>query len=85
MNKSSCILLLVLATALVAQSAHLGQNENGIDIYTIDISKPAKYRFQEVSVAYKDRVKVVLEHYLSLVPDFLVDIVGYIGHAIQIV
>jgi hypothetical protein len=45
MNKSSCILLLVVATALVSNGAYLGKNENGIDVFSIDMNLDAKYRF----------------------------------------
>jgi hypothetical protein len=37
MNKSSCILLLLLTTALVSNAAYLGKNENGVSVFSIDI------------------------------------------------
>lgn len=84
MYKSSSILLLVLATALLsANGAHLGKNEHGIDVFSIDINQAPKLRFQEVSTFYKERVRIVLEHYLTLVPEILIDAVAWIGNGIR--
>jgi hypothetical protein len=83
MNKSSCILLLVLATASISSGAYLGKNENGVDVFTIDMNLAPKYRFQETSAFYQKQVTTVLESYLAFVPDFLIDVIDHVGKAIQ--
>jgi hypothetical protein len=56
----------------LAQSKYLGKNENGLDIYKIDLSSPAKERFAEVSAAYSSGLKAFIEKYQPLIPGFVV-------------
>ena len=76
------ILLLLLSLILFTQAEHLGKNENGIDIFKIDLSLEPRERFKETSLHFKKPLHAVLESYLALVPEILVDLVGYIGQAL---
>ena len=81
MNKSLVLLLAVFAIGCV-NTAHLGKNEHGIDIFTIDMDMAPKYRFNETSLYYKEQVHVIVDMYLSLCPDFLLFLVDLIGKMI---
>lgn len=83
MKKSSCILLMLAAVATISQSKYLGKNENGVDRFTIDISQDPKYRYKEPCEFYKNGVRKVVENYLSLVPDFLLDLITKGGRLIH--
>ena len=66
----------LLATAVIAlfantnmvQGEFLGQNRNGVNMFSINLDLPANQRFAEVSAFYKDAVNVVLDSYLEYIP-----------------
>lgn len=51
-------------------------------MFTIDLNVAPKYRFNETSHFFKKEVHVVIDKYLSLVPDFLLFLVDGIGKII---
>lgn len=61
----------------------MGKNENGIDIFKIDLDKDAKHRFSETTVHFKKQIGVVLETFLTLVPDIVLDMIEYLGRALH--
>ena len=83
MRKSFSIAILILATFTLTLSEPIGENPEGIKIFKIDLNIEPKFRFQETSLFYKEKVKKVIDSYLALVPDFLLDLVGIIGKAIH--
>lgn len=61
MNKQLLFLLSISFFLAVSNSAYLGKNEHGIDVFTIDLNLAPKYRFNETATFFKDRVHVVVD------------------------
>lgn len=80
MNK---ILVLLFAVASVASATFLGKNENGIPIFKIQLDLPAERRFDETSIYFKDAVRKTMDAYLSLIPEFIFELVNIVGGAIR--
>ena len=76
-------ILALFAIIAVANAAYLGKNSHGVDIFTINMDDPAELRFNETSVFYKENVQEAVQHYMDLVPEFLLDIVSVIGSYIR--
>ena len=67
----------------IAHPEYLGDNDDGIEMYKIDMNLAPKYRFQETSLHYKDKVRKVIDAYLSFVPDILIDVINHVGSVIH--
>jgi hypothetical protein len=63
--------LFVLAI-IISQSfsKHLGKNQSGFDVFTIELADPPQERFAEIAIYYKDNIAEILKAYHDTVPDF---------------
>lgn len=74
-----------LAVIALANAAYLGKNSHGIDIFTINLDDAPDVRFNETSVYFKNDVHSALQHYLDLIPTFLLDLVSIVGSYIRFI
>eukprot|EP00347_Sterkiella_histriomuscorum_P004243 403361198 len=61
-------ILLLSAVISVSNQAYLGKNEQGIDVFTIQMSGDPKQRFVEPALKYQSAIKALITDYQQFIP-----------------
>ena len=51
----SSLIILLITVGLLVKAEYLGLNEAGVEMFTIDLDVPARYRYKEVTEFKKER------------------------------
>ena len=76
MNK---VLLFSLVTLSLVKAEYLGLNEGGIEMFTIDLDVPPRYRYKEVTEFKKEQALEVYRLYQDILPASFHTAAEYIG------
>lgn len=76
-RKKLSIIILILVINL-HQSQHIGKNQNGLDIFKIDLDLPAEKRFVDIGKHFKSGVQDVFKEYFPFPLPYIVKILGKI-------
>ena len=61
-------LLFSLMTLSLVQAEYLGLNEGGVEMFTIDLDVPPRYRYKEVTEFKKEQALEVYRLYQDIIP-----------------
>ena len=71
-------LVILLTIVTLSYTQYLGKNDQGIDVFKIDLNLPPKDRFRDVAVVLGPKVKDIIEKYEPYFPSFVLNIFKYL-------